>query len=179
MITILDSSHKIINIITIFDTDAICSDSTIKPSTDIEKPTLISNNFAYMVTTSSLVIAGSGTGNLSVKANIDDIIRWSAMSESSNSDSSVLIHQISKKSGVDAFKVPDFNKRKRSAMEPGATKPIPPSFVEQQHWYMQSTVQMKGKEEYYIQFALYNRPTSGDQVLYSYFQMATSVNVIS
>ncbi|MBN3265290.1 AidA/PixA family protein [Pectobacterium brasiliense] len=173
------ASHKIINIITIFDTDAICSDSAIKPSTDIEKPVLIDNKFAYMVTTSALAISGSGTGNINVKANIDDIIRWSATSESSNSDSSVLIHKISKKSGIDVFRVPDYHNRKRSAMQGGATTAIPPAFVEQQHWFMQSTLQAKGREEYYIQFALYHRPTGNEQALYSYFQIASILNVAS
>ncbi|QQG30314.1 inclusion body family protein [Pectobacterium carotovorum] len=174
------SSHHIININTIFDTEAIRNDKNIKTSDKMENPIVIENkSLAYMVVTGDFALEGSGTGNLKIKANIDDIIRWFAMSESSNADSSVLIYNISKKSGADTFTAPTYNKRKRTSVVPGSTKPLPASFVAQEHWYMQSTVRDKGQEEYYIQFALYSRPESNDPKLYSYFQIAASINVLS
>ncbi|GLY59366.1 AidA/PixA family protein [Pectobacterium carotovorum] len=173
------TSHNIIYINTTIDTDAIINDSSIKISTDEKKPQLIDNKFAYMVTTNDLAIMGSGTGELSIVANIDDIIRWSSMSESANIDSSVIIYNISKNTGPNIFSNPEFYKRKRSAAEPGSLIPIPVSFVEQNNWYMQSTLLATGTQSYNIQFALYNRPNGQEQKIYSYFEIAASVSVKS
>ncbi|MBA0204697.1 inclusion body family protein [Pectobacterium aroidearum] len=174
----LKSSHNVINIIVVIDTDRIVTDFKGKSvSQDYNKPTPIGHQYSYMVATNESVIKGSGTADLNVKANIDDIIRWTGISESCNSDSSVLVYNLPRYAGDEVFKKPDYNKRKRSTMEPGKDSAFPVSFTEQTHWFMQSTVNAKGTEQYQVQFGLYHRGDGGDQKLFGYFQWDPTITV--
>ncbi|RUR99380.1 inclusion body family protein [Pectobacterium polaris] len=175
---VLKSSHNTINIIVVIDTDRIINDKEKETvSKNPDKPTPIGHQYSYMVATNESVISGSGTADLNVKANIDDTLRWTGISESGNSDSSVLVYNLPKFAGDTVFTTPQYIKRTRSAMEPGKDSPFPVSFSEQTHWYMQSTLIAKGKEHYQVQFGLYRRGKEGKQELFGYFQWDPTITV--
>ncbi|MGI8454121.1 inclusion body family protein [Pectobacterium versatile] len=177
----LNSSNNVINVIVIIDTDRIINDPSIKSvSKDQAHPTPIGHQYSYMVAPSQSAISGEGTGDLNIKANRDDVIRWTGISESANSDSSVLIYGLPRYAGDTVFTQVEFVNSGRLEAEPAPTNntsPFPVTFTEQKHWYTQATITKLGTEQYQVQFALYHRPHGGNQELYGYFQWDPTITV--
>ncbi|GKW01707.1 hypothetical protein PEC301877_05220 [Pectobacterium carotovorum subsp. carotovorum] len=177
----LNSSNNVINVIVIIDTDRIINDPSIKSvSKDQAHPTPIGHQYSYMVAPSQSAISGEGTGDLNIRANRDDVIRWTGISESANSDSSVLIYGLPRYAGDTVFTQVEFVNSGRLEAEPAPTNntsPFPVTFTEQKHWYTQATVTKLGTEQYQVQFALYHRPHGGNQELYGYFQWDPTITV--
>ncbi|GKX37517.1 inclusion body family protein [Pectobacterium versatile] len=177
----LNSSNNVINVIVIIDTDRIINDPSIKSvSKDQAHPTPIGHQYSYMVAPSQSAISGEGTGDLNIRANRDDVIRWTGISESANSDSSVLIYGLPRYAGDTVFTQVEFVNSSRLEAEPAPTNntsPFPVTFTEQKHWYTQATITKLGTEQYQVQFALYHRPHGGNQELYGYFQWDPTITV--
>ncbi|MCH4997677.1 inclusion body family protein [Pectobacterium carotovorum] len=177
----LNSSNNVINVIVIIDTDRIINDPSIKSvSKDQAHPTPIGHQYSYMVAPSQSAISGEGTGDLNIRANRDDVIRWTGISESANSDSSVLIYGLPRYAGDTVFTQVEFVNSGRLEAEPAPTNntsPFPVTFTEQKHWYTQATITKLGTEQYQVQFALYYRPHGGNQELYGYFQWDPTITV--
>ncbi|KFX01213.1 inclusion body family protein [Pectobacterium versatile] len=177
----LNSSNNVINVIVIIDTDRIINDPSIKSvSKDQAHPTPIGHQYSYMVAPSQSAISGEGTGDLNIRANRDDVIRWTGISESANSDSSVLIYGLPRYAGDTVFTQVEFVNSGRLEAEPAPTNntsPFPVTFTEQKHWYTQATITKLGTEQYQVQFALYHRPHGGNQELYGYFQWDPTITV--
>ncbi|MFJ5384694.1 inclusion body family protein [Pectobacterium sp. CHL-2024] len=177
---ILSSSHDVINIIVIIDTDLIIRKFKDKPvSQDSAKPTQIGHEYSYMVATSESVIKGSGTADLHIKASVGDVIRWTGISESGNFDSSVLVYGLPKFGGVDVFKntVFDMYKKKSMLPNPNSGGPFPVTFTEQSYWFIQASISNTGTEAYQIRFGLYHRPDKKEQKLFGYFQWDPKITV--
>jgi hypothetical protein len=69
------ASSQIINVMVVIDTDSIIRDFPSR-STDSNSPTAVNNTkYFYMVARSDNTLSGGGTGNLSIRANVGDIIR--------------------------------------------------------------------------------------------------------
>ncbi|MEQ9766474.1 inclusion body family protein [Pectobacterium versatile] len=177
----LNSSNNVINVIVIIDTDRIINDPSIKSvSKDQAHPTPIGHQYSYMVAPNQSAISGEGTGDLNIRANRDDVIRWTGISESANSDSSVLIYGLPRYAGDTVFTQVEFANSSRLEAEPAPTNntsPFPVTFTEQKHWYTQATITKLGTEQYQVQFALYHRPHGGNQELYGYFQWDPTITV--
>ncbi|MBQ4766291.1 hypothetical protein F9U42_03965 [Pectobacterium versatile] len=177
----LKSTNNVINVIVIIDTDRIINDPSKYPvSKDQNRPTPISHQCSYMVAPSQSVVSGEGTGDLNIRANRDDVIRWTGLSESCNSDSSVLIYGLPKSSGDTVFTGLEFVNSGRLAAEPAPTNntsPFPVTFTEQKHWYAQATISQLGTEQYLVRFALYYRPDGKNQELYGYFHWDPTITV--
>ncbi|KHT02348.1 inclusion body family protein [Pectobacterium brasiliense] len=177
----LNSTNNVINVIVIIDTDRVMSDVSFSAaSKDQAHPTPIGHQYSYMVAPNQSVVSGEGTGDLNIKANRDDVIRWTGLSESANSDSSVLIYGLPRYAGDTVFTGVEFVNSGRSEAEPretNNTSPLPVTFTEQKHWYAQATISKLGTEQYQVQFALYYRPRGGNQELYGYFQWDPTITV--
>ncbi|WP_299999510.1 inclusion body family protein [uncultured Cedecea sp.] len=172
------SSNKIINILVVIDTDSVINDFKGKyVSKDYTKPTSISHNYSYMVTTSAHSISGSGTADLNIKANVGDVIRWTGISESGNFDSSVLIYGVPKFKGDNVFVDPTFKSFSKRSMTPKQGGPFPVTFRDQINWFLQADIHQTGKEHYNIQFGVYYRPTGGEQELFGYFYWDPTITV--
>ena len=179
----LNSTNNVINVIVIIDTDRVMNDFPFSAaSKDQAHPTPIGHQYSYMVAPNQSVISGEGTGDLNIKANRDDVIRWTGLSESANSDSSVLIYGLPRYAGDTVFTGVEFVNSGRLEAEPretNNTSPLPVTFTEQKHWYAQATISQLGTEHYQVQFALYYRPHGGNQELYGYFQWDPTITVKS
>jgi hypothetical protein len=172
------SSNNIINVLVMLDTEEIIK--TYKtPSQEKDNPTTMptATPLAYMVATRGSVISGAGGGNLVIKANVGDVIRWTGQSESANFDSSILIYDLQRVGGDEVFTAPTFKKYTKSSMMPAQTTIFPVTFVDQTYWFMQADISNKGKEDYRVKFALYNRPDGGAQKLYGFFTWDPSIKV--
>ncbi|MEZ2336258.1 inclusion body family protein [Mucilaginibacter sp. RCC_168] len=174
---LLSSSQEIINIQIVIDTDAITTDYP-NPSKDPANPTGLPHNYMYMVATRSDVITGSGTANLTIKANVGDIIRWHAVSENSNFDSAVVIYNLSQFGGTTVFNNLTFSVYTRQGILPIDCATLPVDFSTQNFWFNQANVINTGTEYYTVQFALYVRQTDfADPVLFGYYYWNPTVTV--
>jgi hypothetical protein len=171
------SSQEIINIQVVIDTDAITTNYP-DPSKDPAHPTALPHNYMYMVATRSDVITGSGTANLSIKANIGDIIRWHAVSEHSNFDSAVVIYNLTQSGGTTVFNNLAFSVYTRQGILPVDQVTLPVGFSAQSFWFNQANVINTGTEHYNVQFALYVRQEDfSDPVLFGYYYWDPTVTV--
>jgi nematocidal protein AidA len=173
------SSQEIINIQVVIDTDAITNDYP-NPSKDKNQPTGLPHKYMYMVATRANVITGSGGADLTIKADVGDIIRWYAVSEYGNFDSSVLIYNLPKWSGETVFKTPTFSVYERQGILPADGTALPVSFKTQSFWFNQAEIVHIGTENYYVQFALYTRQRGEpNPVLYGYYYWDPTIKVTS
>ena len=171
------SSQEIINIQIVIDTDAITADYP-NPSKDPADPTGLPHNYMYMVATRSDVITGSGTANLSIKANVGDIIRWHAVSENSNFNSAVVIYNLAQFGGTTVFNNLTFSVYTRQGILPIDCATLPVDFSAQNFWFNQANVINTGTEYYPVQFALYVRWRDvADPVLFGYYYWNPTVTV--
>jgi nematocidal protein AidA len=168
MISNLSSSNNVINVAVIIDAQSII-DQVSNPSQDPKNPTGLNHTFMYMVATRGNTMVGSGTADLVISANVGDVIRWSAESDSSNFDASTLIYGLPQYGGDTVFSNPTFKMFTRTSMQPVNNTIFPVVFVPQKYWFMQADIEATGSEQYGIQFAIYNRPSGGAQQLYGYF----------
>ncbi|GKW40494.1 inclusion body family protein [Pectobacterium parvum] len=174
------SSHNVINVTVVIDTDLIISKFIGRnASQDQKKPTQIGHEYSYMVATNKSVIKGSGTADLNIKANVGDVIRWTGVSESNNFDSSVLIYDLPKFGGTHVFTDAAFKMYTKKSMlpKPGSTGPFPVKFEEQSNWFIQADITKAGTEKYQVQFGVYYRPEGGEQKLFGYFQWDPTITV--
>jgi hypothetical protein len=163
------TSQEIINIQVVIDTDAITSEYP-NPSKDQRNPTGLPHKFMYMVATRANVITGSGSADLTIKADVGDIIRWYAVSEYGNFDSSVLIYDLPKWSGDTVFNNTTFSVYERQGILPANGTALPVGFSNQSFWFNQAEIVRPGTEGYYVQFALYTRQRGvADPQLFGYF----------
>lgn len=175
--TNLESSFQIVNITVVIDTEAVMKDFPT-PSQDPTSPTGIAHTYAYMVATRASAISGAGTADLTIQANVGDVIRWTGISETNNFDSGVIVYGLPQFGGGTVFANPVFKSFTKSAAKPTSDlAPIPASFADQNFWFIEADIQSVGTEQYGIQFGLYYRPTGGAQQLYGYFWWDPTVTV--
>ncbi|PWK78338.1 inclusion body protein [Mucilaginibacter oryzae] len=175
----LSSSQEIINIQIVIDTDAITNDYP-NPSQDPNNPTGLPHTYMYMVATRGNTIGGSGGADLNVKADVGDVIRWYAVSEYGNFDSSVVIYKLAWYAQDVVFDGETFNVYNRTGILPAKGTAIPVGYSVQNFWFNQATVVAKGTEQYNVQFALYVRQRGVDQpVLFGYYYWDPTITVQS
>lgn len=176
--SVLNSSLCTVFINMIIDAEAIINDNP-NPSKDLNNPTWIAHNYAYMVATRSQTVVGSGTGDLEIKAQVGETIHWSAVSESNNFDSSIILYKIKYLSGDHIFDddyVRNIIDTKMAAMPVPKTF-VPATFVNQTFWSTEARIDKYGHEAYSCYFGLYKRDGDGNQSLHGYFAWDPSITV--
>ncbi len=166
----------IVNVIVVIDTTSLIA-AYPNPSKNQSAPTQIGHQYSYMVAAAGSVISGQAGGDLNIKANVGDVIRWSGDSESSNFESAILIYGLPKFGGATVFSNPVFKQFTKSSMQPAQNGPFPVSNVNQTFWFLEADITNTGTEQYQVQFAVYNRPNGGAQELYGYFQWDPTITV--
>lgn len=166
---------KTIDIQVTLNAEGIKSDYP-NPSKNQNSPTGIGHSYAYMVATSN-AISGSGTGDLNFSANVGDIVRFFGVTASNNFENSALIYGINKFSGTNVFS--DFSSKTftKSGVSPSGSAVLPPTISDQKFWFFEADVINRGTEGYRVVFALYERNSSGEPVLYGYFQWDPTITV--
>lgn len=175
----LSTTQEIINIQIVIDTDAITTDYP-HPSKDKDHPTGLPHNYMYMVATRDHTMTGSGGADLSIKAEVGDIIRWYAVSEYGNFDSAVVVYKLEKYAQDTVFNNVTFSVYTRTGILPTDGTAVPVGFSEQNFWFNQANVVHKGTEQYNVQFALYTRQRGvAEPVLFGYYYWDPTVTVRS
>ncbi|MCP1290290.1 MULTISPECIES: inclusion body family protein [Chromobacterium] len=158
---------NIVNIEMVFDTQTILNKYP-GPSQNSGQPTGIAHKDVYMVAESRFVTGGQASADLAVKAEVDDVIRWRALSLSSNVSQSVIVYKIQKFSGsqVTSIPVPTESRPWVPIPNQNADKVVDPlNYTAQQipNYYLGCNVTDTGTENYQVWFYI-TEQVSGNQV---------------
>jgi len=179
--TVLESTNEIINIEMIIDTDKIMSKYPLQTNPNQNNPVGLDHTYQYMVASTLSAQSGSGTGDLSFKANVGDVVRFNMISEYDNFDNAVIMYNVGKFGG-DAVFGPFSSKvfTKTAVIPATGTSPLPPTFEPMKFWYYETDILKTGTENFNISFALYKRDRNNpNPVLYGYFYWDPTVIVKS
>ncbi|HVJ51416.1 MAG TPA: inclusion body family protein [Aliidongia sp.] len=154
------------------------------PSKDPHNPTGIDHtSFSYMIAQTAFVNSGQASGNLSIKALVNDTIRWRSLSLSGNADQSAEVYNIQQFAGQTVTS-PVF------AIESTPYVPLPtindgrntdpPTFttVTENDYFLQATVTGHGTEQYKVFFYVTMADQgTGKPVLKGYFYWDPTITV--
>ncbi len=153
----------VIDIVVVLDTKAVLSSyGTGGTST---APKWIGHNYAYMIAQSAFVRSGQATGDLSVNAEVGDVIRWRLLSLTGDADQAAEIYDISRYSGVQVTATPQALLAHPLVPEPilvDGKNTTPPTYnaVKQDDYYLQATIVESGTENYSVYFYITERQGS-------------------
>jgi len=154
------------------------------PSQDYKNPTGIDHTtYSYMIAQTAFVNSGQATGDLSIKALVNDTIRWRSLSLSGNSGQSAVIYDMPRFAG-DQVTSPVF------AIESQPYVPFPtlvngyntapPTFttVLGSDYFLQATVTAHGTEQYKVLFYVTAQdPATGKPVVKGYYSWDPTITV--
>jgi hypothetical protein len=169
---------KTINILIAIDTDTVVKRYP-NPSKDQNNPTGIGHDMGYMICTGTVVNKGQGTGDLDFNAVVGDTVRAFATSGSDNFEDAVLLYAMPRFSGDQVFGPFNYQNFTKSTVNPqSVTQPLPARIVDEDFWFYQASVVIRGTEGYMVQFALYTRDdTTGRPVLKGYYAWDPTIRV--
>jgi hypothetical protein len=165
--------NKVINVNIIIDSSSLINDYS-NPSKDQDNPTEIGHNYQFMVSSDNKGLSGQGTGNLNFGAKQGDVVRFYATSEYNNFDNPIILYKLFNFGGSNVFQDPNFeleNFPDADIIVPATFNPLTTEQSTQNFWFAQNTVNAKGKQNYGLQFALYN----SDLTLYGFFSWKPSI----
>jgi nematocidal protein AidA len=171
---------KVIDIEIVVDTVTLLKNYP-NPSKNSAAPTGIGHQYGYMVAPSASVVSGQATGDLTIKAEIGDVIRWRMLSLTGEADQAAVIYNIARFSGTQVT-----SSVQALLAHPLVPEPIlvdskntnPPTYnaVKQDDYYLSATVTDSGTENYNVQFYVTER--SGQSLnLLGYFVWDPTIQV--
>lgn len=172
-----NGTSEVIYVTIVIDTDTVITRFP-NPSQDPNSPTGIQHDLGFMVTSSEYVISGNGTGDVVIRAEVGDVIRWTSMSESNNNDSAVFTYAFNRSGGTQVLGPLTLNTFTKQAIVPASANPPTVTQADQNFWFLNGNVTNKGTESYTVSFGLYRRQrgTPG-QTLYGYFYWDPTLQV--
>ena len=149
-----------IEILSVFDTQTILKDyappANPTPSSPIGLPHPSGGPYKYMfmVAKDANTISGQATGNLSIRANVNDQVQWRSASLSDNGAQSAIIYKIQKNgSGADVLKLPpEVNVTYPYVPVPDESDPTKYKATEVPDYFLSSLVRRTGVENYLVYF---------------------------
>ncbi|WP_300691503.1 inclusion body family protein [Chryseobacterium sp.] len=177
----LKASSQEIDILIVIDTDYIRSHYT-SPSTDPNNPTGIDHNSQHMIASNANALSGQGSADLDFSARAGDVVSFRGTSIYQNSDDAVIIYNIKYWSGEQVFNNFVYNSvERKEAVVPDvkSLNGLPATKADITFASIDSKVRTTGKENFYVQFALYilDPKDSNKQILYGYFYWDPTITV--
>ncbi|WP_209311906.1 MULTISPECIES: AidA/PixA family protein [Bradyrhizobium] len=102
---------RVTDILVAFDTESILQKYS-NPSKRPDSPTLIDFRHVYMITNQDNVISGQAGGELDLKAQVGDLIRWRETSLSLGFEKSVIFYRFIGKVGNELISTPPRGRRR-------------------------------------------------------------------
>jgi hypothetical protein len=181
----LNASMQEINVLVVVDTEYVKTHYP-NPSKDPLRPTGIDHAHQYMLCTGSRgIIGGQGSGDLEFRANVGDIVAFTGVSISDNSDDAVIVYNIQHFSGAQVFNQFSADVITRNgAVQPNSDSPSRnglPAVQKPTNFSMfESRVRQGGREGFGVSFALYTLNANGqNQDLYGYYWWDPYITVAS
>ncbi|EDQ3857690.1 TPA: inclusion body family protein [Salmonella enterica subsp. enterica serovar Reading] len=177
-----DSSMVEINVLCVIDTELV-KKKYPNPSKDPANPTGIEHDSEYMLVTGSRGnVCGQGTADLSFRANVGDRVSFTGTSVYANSDDAVIVYGIKFGSGANVFShfTPTVLIRECAVMPDPDTQCGIPALKQKISFSKYSAdVQISGKENFIVCFALYTLDDTGEhQNLFGYYSWDPVITVL-
>lgn len=154
------------------------------PSKDYNNPTGIDHtSYSYMIAQTAFVNSGQASGNLSVKALVNDTIRWRSLSLSGNSSQSAVIYDMQQFAGTTVtspvFSIESQPYAPLPTLSGGYnTKPPTYTKVTENDYFLQATVTNHGTEQYKVLFYVTAEDANGNLVNQGYFYWDPTITVV-
>jgi hypothetical protein len=150
---------EIINVLIAFDTETIVKTYT-NPSQDPNKPTQVSTSLIYMIVRQGDAISGQAGGNLNIKAQVDDVVRWRETSLSLSADSNAILYKYIRGSGEGKISEAVPRISNPTVPLPNPDDPLHPNTQTINSHYWTSDVLRQGTVGYTFQFMILDRNES-------------------
>jgi hypothetical protein len=172
---------NIINIEMVFDTQTLLKKYP-NPSQNSAAPTGIAHSDVFMVTEAKYVAGGQATADLSINAEVDDVIRWRGLSLSDNVSQSAIPYKIQKFSGsqVTTIPVPTESHPWVPVPNQNPDKSVDPlKFTAQQlpAYYLNCNVTDSGTENYQVWFYIAEQVSGSNVKVLGYFYWDPQIKV--
>lgn len=163
---------EIINVLIAFDTETIIKTYT-NPSQDPNKPTQVTTSLIYMIVRQGNAISGQAGGNLNIKAQVGDIVRWRETSLSLSAESNALLYAYIRGSGEGRISNATAHIVEPDVPLPNPDDPLHPKIQNVKIHNWTSEVERQGTVGYTFRFMILDR----DEGLIGYYYWDPSVTI--
>ncbi len=120
-------------------------------------PTLIDPKYVYMITNQDNVVNGQAGGELDVKAQVGDLIRWRETSLSLGFETAAIFYKFIGNAGNDLISTPTPRVAEASCAVPNTSNPSVPTCQKIQNFYWSSETLKTGRVTYHFNFMIIDR----------------------
>jgi nematocidal protein AidA len=172
---------SVIDIEIVIDTVTLLSEVT--PSQNSAAPTWIDHNkYSFMIVQKSFLVNGQATGDLSIKGQVNDTVRWRSLSLTGNANQSAVLYNISHLSGgivMDTVRGVNTQPYIPVPVLPDGHQTTPPSYTKQIgfDYIQQTTLIGHGSENYSVYFYVTTEDANGNLINRGYFAWDPAVTV--
>jgi nematocidal protein AidA len=146
----------IIDVLIAFDTETIIQ-TYRTPSQDPNNPTPVTPNLIYMMVRQGNALSGQAGGELNVKAQIDDVIRWRETTLSLSADSNAILYKYTPWIGGDLISPAVVRISHPTVPIPNPNDPLHPTTQQITSHYWTSDVLDQGRVIYSFRFFIMDR----------------------
>ena len=161
---VLAHDPAIINIISVFDTKAILK---VGKSTDPNKPVGLNHQNIYMIVNSGNLVSYQASGDLVVKAKVNDLIYWRAQSLTVNTADTVIFNNFV--FDVEIIEKPRLVVTRPKIAVPDTKDPLKYKFETVPDVFYNSVVREIGQSAYKVYFYIVYENDSGAQAVSYYW----------
>lgn len=147
---------RVIDVSVSFDTETILKKYP-NPSQNPNAPTLIDWHQVYMITNQDNVVSGQAGGELDLKAQVGDLIRWRETSLSFGFEKSVIFYKFIGNAGGELISPPTPRKATASYALPNTSNPSIPTCQKVDNYYWSSETLACGRVTYHFNFMIVDR----------------------
>lgn len=153
----MTDSIQVIDVLIVVDTETVLAKYGAGGS--VGHPYSVDERLIWAVAKKDSVVFANATGELKLRAQTEDIIRWRATGLSLNSEDSVILYAfaVKKQSGPGLIRKPRANLVELKTPLPQENDPAKPAMQTVQDYFWQTTVQRSGHEIYTFNFMIVHR----------------------
>jgi len=126
-------------------------------SKSAENPTLIDVKHVFMITNQDNVVSGQAGGELDLKAQVGDLIRWRESSLSLGFETSAIFYKFIGNVGNELISTPTPRKAEASCAVPNTSSPSTPTCQPISNFYWSSETLKCGRVTYHFNFMIVDR----------------------
>ncbi|MQP65857.1 hypothetical protein GE253_10945 [Niveispirillum sp. SYP-B3756] len=167
-----------IDIDVVIDTQAV-QGLALNPNNSSSNPLPIGHNYAYMITQPKYTISGQATGDLTIRAQEDDVVRWWTVSLYADQRVYAIVYNITKIYSTDPTVITDFiySTHAQSIPIPNAGNFTQYTMKNEDVSYIQANVEATGSESYGVSFYLVQINADGSNSVVGYYNWDPKITV--
>ncbi|WGS52155.1 inclusion body family protein [Paraburkholderia sp. D15] len=147
---------RVTDVLVSFDTATILQ-AYPNPSKNPDAPTQIDPRYVYMITNQDNVISGQAGGELDIKAQVGDLIRWRETSLSLGFETQAIFYRFIGNVGNELISTPTPRMAEASIPVPNTSNPAVPTCQKVANYYWSSEMLKEGRVTYHFNFQIIDR----------------------